>query len=98
MLLRASDPIYEAALGLGGHRKEAQFWRKTLTALGRHLGLDEPGRRAVGRVRRLAEAMGEMAQRLVQLGRSQRRPERLGAVAESPEELAEPEVVSRPSA
>ncbi len=42
MLLRASDPIYETALALGGHRKEAQFWRLTLTALGRHLGLEEP--------------------------------------------------------
>jgi len=42
MLIRASDPIYEIALALGGHRKENEFWRATLTSLGHHLGLDEP--------------------------------------------------------
>jgi len=42
MLLRASDPIYEVALGLGGHRKEAAFWRETLTSLAHHLGMENP--------------------------------------------------------
>ena len=42
MLLRASDPIYEVALGLGGHRKEAAFWRETLTNLAHHLGQEKP--------------------------------------------------------
>ncbi len=42
MLLRASDPIYEVALGLGGHRKEATFWRETLTSLAHHLGMENP--------------------------------------------------------
>ena len=38
VLMRANDPIYELAMGLGGHRKEDQFWIKTLTALGTYLG------------------------------------------------------------
>ncbi|HUZ19178.1 MAG TPA: hypothetical protein VMU75_01220 [Acidimicrobiales bacterium] len=42
MLLRSSDPVYEVALALGGHRKEDRFWQQTLTALGRHLGAERP--------------------------------------------------------
>ncbi|HLW45726.1 MAG TPA: hypothetical protein VKR78_05890 [Acidimicrobiales bacterium] len=42
VLMRASDPVYEVALALGGHRKEDVFWRKTLTALARHLGEADP--------------------------------------------------------
>jgi len=42
VLMRASDPIYEIALTLGGHRKEDAFWRQTLTALARHLGAESP--------------------------------------------------------
>ena len=33
VLMRASDPLYELGLALGGHRKEDKFWRETLTAL-----------------------------------------------------------------
>jgi hypothetical protein len=42
VLMRASDPIYEVALALGGHSKENAFWRKTMTALARHLGVESP--------------------------------------------------------
>ena len=42
VLMRASDPIYEVALALGGHRKEDAFWHQTLTALARHLGAESP--------------------------------------------------------
>ena len=38
VLMRANDPLYEIALSLGGHRKEDQFWARTMTALGRYLG------------------------------------------------------------
>jgi hypothetical protein len=38
VLMRANDPLYELAMSLGGHRKEDQFWIKTMTALGTHLG------------------------------------------------------------
>lgn len=33
VLMRASDPIFELALTLGGHRQEDKFWQATLTAL-----------------------------------------------------------------
>lgn len=42
VLMRSSDPLYEFALACGGHRKEDVFWRKTLTALARHLGEPAP--------------------------------------------------------
>lgn len=42
VLMRASDPVYEMALALGGHRKEDHFWRQTLTSLARHLGVESP--------------------------------------------------------
>jgi hypothetical protein len=42
VLMRASDPLYEVALTLGGHRKEDVFWRKTLTAVARYLGQPDP--------------------------------------------------------
>jgi hypothetical protein len=42
VLMRASDPLYEVALALGGHRKEDEFWVQTLTALGERLGVAEP--------------------------------------------------------
>lgn len=43
VLMRANDPLYELAMGLGGHRKEDQFWTQTMTALAKHLGAP-PGR------------------------------------------------------
>ena len=41
VLMRASDPIYEVGLTLGGHRQEDVFWQHTLTQLAAHFG--EPG-------------------------------------------------------
>ncbi len=38
MLMRASDPIFEMGLTLGGHRQEDRFWQHTLTALAAHFG------------------------------------------------------------
>ena len=42
MLMRASDPLYEVGLGLGGHRKEDKFWDATLSSLAGHFGVQEP--------------------------------------------------------
>ena len=33
VLMRANDPLYEVALGLGGHRQEDKFWQQTLRSL-----------------------------------------------------------------
>ena len=38
VLMRASDPIFEVGLVLGGHRQEDVFWQQTLTRLATHLG------------------------------------------------------------
>lgn len=39
VLMRASDPVYEMGLALGGHKKEDQFWAQTLSALAAHFGV-----------------------------------------------------------
>ncbi len=36
VLMRASDPIFELGLTLGGHTQEDQFWQYTLTQLAAH--------------------------------------------------------------
>jgi hypothetical protein len=36
VLMRASDPIFELGLTLGGHRQEDVFWQQTLTRLAAH--------------------------------------------------------------
>ena len=36
VLMRASDPIFELGLTLGGHKQEDVFWDQTLTALAAH--------------------------------------------------------------
>jgi hypothetical protein len=36
VLMRASDPVFELGLALGGHRQEDRFWAETLTALAAH--------------------------------------------------------------
>jgi len=41
VLMRASDPLYEVAMTFGGHRKEDQFWQRTLAAVGQRLGVDD---------------------------------------------------------
>jgi hypothetical protein len=38
VLMRASDPIYEVGLALGGHHQEDLFWQHTLTQLAGHFG------------------------------------------------------------
>ncbi|HEX4760899.1 MAG TPA: hypothetical protein VH256_08870 [Thermoleophilaceae bacterium] len=38
VLIRASDPLYEVGLTLGGHKQEDKFWQHTLTQLAAHFG------------------------------------------------------------
>jgi hypothetical protein len=38
VLMRASDPLYEIGLTLGGHRQEDRFWAQTLAALAAGFG------------------------------------------------------------
>jgi hypothetical protein len=38
VLMRASDPIFEMGLTMGGHSQEDRFWQHTLTALAAHFG------------------------------------------------------------
>jgi hypothetical protein len=40
VLMRASDPIYELGLALGGHRQEDRFWQHTLSRLAAHFEHD----------------------------------------------------------
>ena len=44
VLLRASDPIYEIGMPLGGHQHENKFWESSLRALAKYVGVEaEPG-------------------------------------------------------
>jgi hypothetical protein len=36
VLMRASDPVFELGLTMGGHKQEDRFWQHTLTALAAH--------------------------------------------------------------
>lgn len=38
VLIRASDPLYEVGLALGGHKQEDKFWQHTLRSLAAHFG------------------------------------------------------------
>jgi hypothetical protein len=40
VLMRASDPLYEIGMTLGGHKKEDEHWMHTLRALALYLGAD----------------------------------------------------------
>lgn len=40
VLMRASDPIFELGLSLGGHAQEDHFWERTLTRLAQHFDVD----------------------------------------------------------
>jgi hypothetical protein len=42
ILMRASDPIFELGLALGGHHQEDLFWTQTLTALAAHFDYSGP--------------------------------------------------------
>jgi hypothetical protein len=39
VLMRASDPIFELGLTLGGHHQEDKFWGQTLQAVAAHFGV-----------------------------------------------------------
>ena len=39
VLMRASDPLYELGMTLGGHRQEDAHWLHTLASLAEHFGL-----------------------------------------------------------
>jgi hypothetical protein len=38
VLMRASDPVFEVGLTLGGHRQENRFWEHTLAQVAAHFG------------------------------------------------------------
>jgi hypothetical protein len=38
VLMRASDPVFELALTMGGHRQEDRFWSQTLGNVAAHFG------------------------------------------------------------
>ncbi len=40
VLMRASDPVFELGLALGGHQQEDRFWQRTLTRLAEAFGHD----------------------------------------------------------
>lgn len=40
VLMRASDPLYEIGMPLGGHRQENRFWQASLRALARYVGVE----------------------------------------------------------
>lgn len=42
VLMRASDPLYEVGLTMGGHKKEDRFWDATLTNLAGHFDVEAP--------------------------------------------------------
>jgi hypothetical protein len=42
VLMRASDPIFELGLAMGGHKQEDRFWNHTLARVAEHFG--EPDR------------------------------------------------------
>ena len=41
VLMRASDPIFEVGLTMGGHKQEDRFWNHTLAAVAAHFGQPE---------------------------------------------------------
>lgn len=60
VLMRAGDPVYEAGLMLGGHKREEEFWKQTLVKVASHFDQPAPvameatledGRRQWSRVR-----------------------------------------------
>ena len=48
VLMRASDPIFELGLVMGGHKQEDRFWHQTLARVAAHFG--EPDREVETRV------------------------------------------------
>ncbi|HEV2127070.1 MAG TPA: hypothetical protein VGR22_00450 [Thermomicrobiales bacterium] len=41
ILMRASDPLFEISLLLGGHKRENEFWQTTLLELADHFGVED---------------------------------------------------------
>ena len=66
VLMRASDPIFELGLTLGGHGQEDRFWQRTLIRLAEHYGHRCRGGHPGG-LRRQAAPVVEVAQRVAQL-------------------------------
>ena len=73
VLMRASDPIFELGLAMGGHKQEDRFWNHTLDARRRALRRARSRGRDAGRVRRQEAPVVEVAQRLALRRRSARR-------------------------
>jgi len=42
VLMRANDPVYELALGFGGHQQEDKFWEHTLSAVAAYFHVNTP--------------------------------------------------------
>src|SRR5438067_1292058 len=42
LLIRANDPVYEMGLRFGGHKKEDDFWKRTLKSLAEYFNVDAP--------------------------------------------------------
>lgn len=40
IVMRASDPLYEIAMPINGHKREDEFWKKTLRSLAEAFGVD----------------------------------------------------------
>ncbi len=40
VVMRASDPLYEVGMPLGGHQHENKFWKASLVALARYFGVE----------------------------------------------------------
>ena len=68
VLMRASDPIFEMGLTMGGHKQEDRFWEQTLTALATHFDSAAGARRHAGGVRRQEAPVVQVAERLALFG------------------------------
>ena len=65
VLMRASDPVYEIGLALGGHRQEDIFWDRTLTKLAAYFE-HRGDRRDDRRLCRSPAPVAALAQRLAE--------------------------------
>ena len=68
VLMRASDPIFEMGLTMGGHKQEDRFWQHTLARRRRRVRRAGGRGRHPGRVRRQEAPMVQVAQRLALFG------------------------------
>ena len=64
VLMRASDPILELGLTLGGHRQEDRFWATTLGNVAAHFGIADADGRHDGGVRGQAPPVATLDQRV----------------------------------